>query len=93
MSWSLKRSTIMNSAASSAVCYSETIAVECKCHLHYQNTERQLLERTFKWRQSMSAFGGKADIIPEKADIKKSPLVTQSGHRIDLGRWLALPSD
>jgi hypothetical protein len=41
--WSLKRSTIMKSIASSAVCYRETIAVECKCHLHYQNTERQLL--------------------------------------------------
>ena len=28
----------------------------------------------------MSAFGGKADIIQEKADIKKCPLMTQSGH-------------
>jgi len=27
----------------------------------------------------MSAFGGKADIIQEKADIKKCPLMTQSG--------------
>jgi hypothetical protein len=31
----------------------------------------------------MSAFGGKADIIQEKADIKKCPLMTQSGHRRD----------
>jgi|GEM_PF-2197316 hypothetical protein len=28
----------------------------------------------------MSAFGGKADIIQGKADIKKCPLMTQSGH-------------
>jgi hypothetical protein len=28
----------------------------------------------------MSAFGGKADIILGKADIKKCPLMTQSGH-------------
>jgi len=28
----------------------------------------------------MSAFGGKADIIQEKADIKKCPLMTQSGY-------------
>jgi hypothetical protein len=28
----------------------------------------------------MSAFGGKADIIQEKADLKKCPLMTQSGH-------------
>jgi hypothetical protein len=28
----------------------------------------------------MSAFGGKADIIQEKADIEKCPLMTQSGH-------------
>jgi hypothetical protein len=28
----------------------------------------------------MSAFGGEADIILEKADIKKCPLMTQSGH-------------
>jgi len=31
----------------------------------------------------MSAFGGKADIIQGKADIKKCPLMTQSGHRCD----------
>ena len=37
-------------------------------------------KRTFRWRQSMSAFGGKADIIQGKADIKKCPLMTQSGH-------------
>jgi hypothetical protein len=30
--------------------------------------------------RSMSAFGGKADIIQGKADIKKCPLMTQSGH-------------
>jgi hypothetical protein len=29
----------------------------------------------------MSAFGGKADIIQGKADIKKCPLMTQSRHR------------
>ena len=29
----------------------------------------------------MSAFGGKADIIQGKADIKKCLLLTQSGHR------------
>jgi hypothetical protein len=29
----------------------------------------------------MSAFRGKADIIQGKADIKKCPLMTQSGHR------------
>jgi hypothetical protein len=28
----------------------------------------------------MSAFGGKADIIQGKTDIKKCPLMTQSGH-------------
>ena len=28
----------------------------------------------------MSAFGGKADIILGKADTKKCPLMTQSGH-------------
>ena len=28
----------------------------------------------------MSAFGGKADMILGKADIKKCPLMTQSGH-------------
>ena len=28
----------------------------------------------------MSAFGGKADIIQGKADIKICPLMTQSGH-------------
>ena len=29
----------------------------------------------------MSAFGGKADIVRRKADIKKCPLMTQSGHQ------------
>jgi hypothetical protein len=28
----------------------------------------------------MSAFEGKADIIQGKADIKKRPIMTQSGH-------------
>jgi hypothetical protein len=28
----------------------------------------------------MSAFAGEADIIQGKADIKKCPLMTQSGH-------------
>jgi hypothetical protein len=30
----------------------------------------------------MSAFGGKADIIQKKADIKKCLLLTQSGHSL-----------
>jgi len=30
--------------------------------------------------EHVSAFGGKADIIQGKADIKKCPLMTQSGH-------------
>ena len=29
----------------------------------------------------MSAFGGKADIIQGKADMRQCPLMTQSGHR------------
>jgi len=32
----------------------------------------------------MSAIGGKADIIQGKADIKKCPLMTQSGHQRQL---------
>jgi hypothetical protein len=32
----------------------------------------------------MSAFGGKADIIQRKADIKECPLLTQSGHALVL---------
>jgi hypothetical protein len=32
----------------------------------------------------MSAFEGKADIIQGKADIKKCPLMTQSGHQADV---------
>jgi len=31
-----------------------------------------------------SAIGGKADIIQEKADIKKRPLMTQNGHTHDM---------
>jgi hypothetical protein len=34
----------------------------------------------------MSAFGGKADIIRGKADIKKCPLKTQSGHLVRCSR-------
>jgi hypothetical protein len=38
----------------------------------------------------MSAFGGKADIIQGKADIKKCPLMTQSGHQQSASRqWRA----
>jgi len=37
-------------------------------------------KRTFDSCRLMSAFGGKADIVPGKADIKKCPLMTQSGH-------------
>ena len=37
-------------------------------------------KRTFLFASHMSAFGGKADIIQGKADIKKCPLMTQSGH-------------
>jgi hypothetical protein len=48
----------------------------------------------------MSAFGGKADIIQGKADIKKCPLMTQSGHRgkpspfqrVNVGAYDAFPS-
>ena len=32
----------------------------------------------------MSAFGGKADIIQRKADIKECPILTQSGHALVL---------
>ena len=35
--------------------------------------------RTLKRCEPMSAFGGKADIIQRLADIKKCPLMTQSG--------------
>jgi hypothetical protein len=38
-------------------------------------------KRTSRSDRSVSAFRGKADIIQEKADIKKCPLMTQSGHR------------
>ena len=45
----------------------------------------------------MSAFGGKANIIQEKADIKKCPLMTQSGHRpalpVSLFGTLRLPEN
>jgi hypothetical protein len=37
-------------------------------------------EQTSLFAPHMSAFGGKADIIQGKADIKKCPLMTQSGH-------------
>ena len=37
-------------------------------------------KRTWTSALHMSAFGGKADIIQEKADMKKCPLMTQSGH-------------
>jgi len=37
-------------------------------------------KRTSLVAPHMSAFGGKADIIQGKADIKKCPLMTQSGH-------------
>jgi hypothetical protein len=37
-------------------------------------------ERTCCTPREMSAFGGKADIVQGKADIKKCPLMTQSGH-------------
>jgi hypothetical protein len=38
----------------------------------------------------MSAFGGKADIIQGKADIKKCPLMTQSGHGGTVGSHAVL---
>ena len=34
-----------------------------------------------------STFGGKADIIQGKADIKKCLLMTQSGHRFNVGHF------
>ena len=38
-------------------------------------------KRTFRVALHMSAFGGKADIIQGKADMRQCPLMTQSGHR------------
>ena len=38
-------------------------------------------KRTSRVALHMSAFGGEADIIQGKVDIKKCPLMTQSGHR------------
>jgi hypothetical protein len=38
--------------------------------------------RTCRVALHMSAFGGKADIIQGKADIKECPLMTQSGHSV-----------
>ena len=57
----------------------------------FRNGQRNMLgiyETTFNtWpkgtrihNRPMSAFGGKADIIQGKADIKKCPLMTQSEH-------------
>jgi hypothetical protein len=42
----------------------------------------------------MSAFAGEADIIQGKPDIKKCPLMTQSGHCLNISaalRHLLLP--
>ena len=47
-------------------------------------------KRTSLVAPHMSAIGGKADIIQEKADIKKCPLMTQSGHSLPVGTYVKL---
>jgi hypothetical protein len=44
-------------------------------------------KRTCASALQMSAFGGKADIIQGKTDIKKCLLMTQSGHRFNVGHF------
>ncbi|MFY9757870.1 MAG: hypothetical protein WAK37_18170, partial [Pseudolabrys sp.] len=48
-------------------------------------------KRTSACALHMSAFGGKADIIQGKADIKKCPLMTQSGHWLCTATMVLMP--